>query len=63
MHPPTPPPTPPPPWPAQKGQKCVQLETAVGMWQLLYSGDRRWDLIDGWVEFLTTEHKKARFRV
>lgn len=45
---------------AQKGQKCVQLDTAVAMWQLLFSvSEQRWPLIDDWCEFLTKHHNRA----
>ncbi len=42
----------------EKGQKCVQLETAVGMWRLLFA-DRGWPLLDDWCDFIETEHKRA----
>ncbi|KAJ9528545.1 hypothetical protein QJQ45_020474 [Haematococcus lacustris] len=40
----------------KKGQKCVQLDTALGMWQLLFPADRPWPLLDDWCEFLTKQH-------
>ena len=40
----------------QKGQKCVQLETALGMWHLLFSEDRSWQYLEDWVDFLQTHH-------
>ncbi|KAL6761576.1 Cullin binding-domain-containing protein [Haematococcus lacustris] len=40
----------------EKGQKCVQLDTALGMWQLLFPADRPWPLLDDWCEFLTKQH-------
>ncbi|GIL70345.1 hypothetical protein Vretimale_3465 [Volvox reticuliferus] len=44
----------------EKGQKCVMLDTAVGMWQLLFSvPEQRWPLIDDWCEFLTKHHNRA----
>ncbi|KAG2452598.1 hypothetical protein HYH02_002835 [Chlamydomonas schloesseri] len=44
----------------EKGQKCVQLDTAIGMWQLLFSvPEQRWPLIDDWCEFLTKHHNRA----
>eukprot|EP00798_Chlamydomonas_sp_ICE-L_P015364 gene15366-21450_t len=43
----------------ERGQKCVQFETAVGMWQLLYSGDNLWPLLDQWCEFLSEHHNRA----
>ena len=42
----------------EKGQKCVQLETALGMWRLLFA-DRGWPLLDDWCDFIETEHKRA----
>eukprot|EP00967_Tisochrysis_lutea_P094610 scaffold137605_cov17-Tisochrysis_lutea.AAC.1 len=41
-----------------KGQKCVHLETAVGMWQLLFSGNR-WPLVNEWCDFLQKHHNRA----
>ncbi|GLI58884.1 hypothetical protein VaNZ11_000653 [Volvox africanus] len=44
----------------EKGQKCVMLDTAVAMWQLLFSvPEQRWPLIDDWCEFLTKHHNRA----
>lgn len=43
----------------QKGQKCLQLDTALAMWQLLFSDERRWQYIDDWSEFLTAHHNRA----
>jgi len=40
----------------EKGQKCVQLDTALGMWHLLFSEDRSWQYLDDWVSFLQTHH-------
>ena len=42
----------------EKGQKCVQLETAIGMWRLLFE-EHSWPLLDDWCDFLQTEHKRA----
>mmetsp|Transcript_16535 Transcript_16535/g.41274 ORF Transcript_16535/g.41274 Transcript_16535/m.41274 type:complete len:248 (-) Transcript_16535:195-938(-) len=42
----------------EKGQKCVQLDTAIGMWQLLLTGDLAWPLLDQWCEFLTQHHNR-----
>jgi len=42
----------------EKGQKCLQLETATAMWQLLFSC-RPWNLIDSWCEFLQKNHNRA----
>lgn len=44
---------------AQKTQKCLQLDVAVGMWQLLFAGERRWPYIDDWCEFLQQHHNRA----
>eukprot|EP00879_Flechtneria_rotunda_P019384 GHRR01020361.1.p1 GENE.GHRR01020361.1~~GHRR01020361.1.p1 ORF type:complete len:276 (+),score=83.92 GHRR01020361.1:305-1132(+) len=46
-------------WAREKGQKCLQLETALGMWQLLYADDRRWQYIDDWCNFLQKHHNRA----
>ncbi|PNH09928.1 DCN1-like protein 1 [Tetrabaena socialis] len=44
----------------EKGQKCVQLDTAVGMWRLLFSvPEQHWPLIDDWCDFLTQHHNRA----
>jgi DCN1-like protein 1/2 len=56
---PPPPPNPPPPPRAQKNQKCLQLDVAVGMWKLLFSEDRAWQYVDAWCEFLTKHHNRA----
>jgi DCN1-like protein 1/2 len=42
--------------PTQKGQKCVQLDVALGMWRLLLAEQRHWPLIDEWCEFLQKHH-------
>lgn len=35
----------------------MQLDTAIGMWQLLFAvPEQRWPLIDDWCEFLTQHH-------
>ena len=36
----------------------MQLETALGMWRLLFA-DRGWPLLDDWCDFIETEHKRA----
>eukprot|EP00878_Enallax_costatus_P003752 GHUV01003968.1.p1 GENE.GHUV01003968.1~~GHUV01003968.1.p1 ORF type:complete len:254 (+),score=70.65 GHUV01003968.1:404-1165(+) len=46
-------------WAREKGQKCLQLETALAMWNLLYVDDRRWQYIDDWCEFLQKHHNRA----
>ncbi len=43
----------------QKGQKCVHLETAEGMWQLLLGTVRPWPLLESWLSFLKTHHNRA----
>jgi DCN1-like protein 1/2 len=42
----------------EKGQKCVQLETAIGMWKLLFA-ERQWKLVDVWCDFLVKHHNRA----
>lgn len=42
----------------EKGQKCVQLDTALAMWQLLIP-KATWRYIDDWCEFLEERHKRA----
>ena len=32
----------------EKGKKCVELESACGLWKLLFSGPRQWLLVDDW---------------
>jgi DCN1-like protein 1/2 len=45
--------------PPQKNQKCLQLDVAVGMWQLLFAEDRAWQYADDWCEFLQRHHNRA----
>ncbi|XP_052158295.1 uncharacterized protein LOC127776012 [Oryza glaberrima] len=45
-------------WAREKGQKSLGLETALGMWQLLFA-ERHWPLIDHWCQFLQVRHNKA----
>jgi len=45
--------------PLQKSVKCLQMDTAIAMWQLLFSGDQRWPLVDAWCAFLQKHHKVA----
>ncbi|XP_048494851.1 uncharacterized protein LOC104906365 isoform X2 [Beta vulgaris subsp. vulgaris] len=40
-------------WAKEKGQKSLALDTAIGMWQLLFA-ERPWPLIDNWCQFLQT---------
>jgi DCN1-like protein 1/2 len=42
----------------EKGQKCVQLDTAVPMWRLLFA-QNGWKLADTWCDFVETHHKHA----
>jgi len=42
----------------EKGQKSLLLDTAVGMWKLLFS-IYKWPLCDQWCDFVETNHKKA----
>lgn len=48
-------------WAAEKGQKCLQLDVAVGMWQLLFAGGppRQWPHVGAWCEFLQRRHGRA----
>ena len=41
-----------------KGQKCVMLETALTMWQLLIP-PTKWKYIEDWCEYLQEHHKRA----
>lgn len=43
----------------EKNQKCLQLDTALAMWQLLFAEDRRWPLLESWCEFLQKHHNRA----
>ncbi|KAK3159071.1 hypothetical protein QOZ80_2AG0145330 [Eleusine coracana subsp. coracana] len=45
-------------WAREKGQKSLALETAIGMWKLLFA-ERNWPLIDHWCQFLQVRHNKA----
>lgn len=42
----------------EKGQKCVQLEMALAMWQILIP-PQRWRYIEDWCEFLRKQHGRA----
>lgn len=42
----------------EKGQKCLQLDVASAMWQLLFA-DNRWPLIQKWCDYLDAYHKRA----
>ncbi|KAL8130497.1 hypothetical protein V2J09_019652 [Rumex salicifolius] len=45
-------------WAKEKGQKSLALDTAIGMWQLLFA-ERKWPLIEHWCQFLQVRHNKA----
>lgn len=45
-------------WAREKGQKSLSLDTAIGMWQLLFA-ERPWPLLDHWCQFLQVRHNKA----
>lgn len=45
-------------WAKEKGQKSLALDTAIGMWQLLFA-EKQWPLVDHWCQFLQAHHNKA----
>ncbi|PSR95510.1 DCN1-like protein, partial [Actinidia chinensis var. chinensis] len=45
-------------WAKEKGQKSLALDTAIGMWQLLFA-EKQWPLVDDWCQFLQIRHNKA----
>ncbi|KMZ60984.1 DCN1-like protein 1 (Defective in cullin neddylation protein1-like protein 1) [Zostera marina] len=45
-------------WAKEKGQKSLALDTAIGMWQLLFA-EKCWPLMDNWCQFLKVKHNKA----
>ncbi|CAA7399308.1 unnamed protein product [Spirodela intermedia] len=45
-------------WAKEKGQKSLALDTAIGMWQLLFA-EKNWPLVDEWCQFLQVRHNKA----
>jgi len=45
-------------WAREKGQKSLALDTAIGMWRLLFA-ERHWPLIDHWCQFVQVRHNKA----
>ncbi|KAM0937639.1 putative defective-in-cullin neddylation protein [Dioscorea sansibarensis] len=45
-------------WAKEKGQKSLALDTAIGMWQLLFA-EKNWPLVDHWCQFLQAKHNKA----
>ncbi|KAI0523403.1 hypothetical protein KFK09_005798 [Dendrobium nobile] len=42
----------------ERGQKSLSLETAIGMWQLLFA-EKHWPLVDHWCDFLQARHNKS----
>jgi DCN1-like protein 1/2 len=42
----------------EKGQKCVHLDTALAMWQLLIP-ESKWSYIGEWCSYLEEHHKRA----
>mmetsp|Transcript_8845 Transcript_8845/g.22747 ORF Transcript_8845/g.22747 Transcript_8845/m.22747 type:complete len:173 (+) Transcript_8845:361-879(+) len=42
----------------EKGQKSLAMDTAVGMWRLLFN-IYAWPLCDAWCTFIEEKHKKA----
>ena len=42
----------------EKGQKCVQLDTALAVWQLLFS-QMRWPLGGDWIDFVQKQQGRA----
>ncbi|KAK5833579.1 hypothetical protein PVK06_017427 [Gossypium arboreum] len=45
-------------WAKEKGQKSMALDTAIGMWRLLFA-EKKCPLLDHWCQFLQTRHNKA----
>lgn len=45
-------------WAKEKGQKSLALDTALGMWRLLFA-ERSWSLVEHWCQFLQAKHNKA----
>ncbi|CAG7890394.1 unnamed protein product, partial [Brassica rapa] len=45
-------------WAKEKGQKSLALDTAIGMWQLLFA-EKEWPLVNHWCDFLQDRHNKA----
>ncbi|KAE8699106.1 defensin-like protein 6-like [Hibiscus syriacus] len=41
-----------------KEKKSLALDTAIGMWQLLFA-EMQWPLVDHWCQFLQARHNKA----
>lgn len=42
----------------EKGQKCVQQDVAIAMWQLLLPA-HRWRYTQDWCDFLQAKHNRA----
>ena len=42
----------------EKGQKCVQLDTALAVWQLLFR-QMQWPLGADWIDFVQKKHGRA----
>ena len=42
----------------EKGQKCVQLDTALAVWQLLFR-QMQWPLGSDWINFVQKQHGRA----
>ncbi|KAM1484261.1 hypothetical protein TB2_035466 [Malus domestica] len=45
-------------WAKEKGQKSLALDTAIGMWQLLFA-EKQWPYVEHWCQFLQARHNKA----
>ncbi|XP_076936237.1 uncharacterized protein LOC143603287 [Bidens hawaiensis] len=45
-------------WAKEKGQKSLALDTAIGMWQLLFE-ENHWPMVNHWCQFLQARHNKA----
>jgi DCN1-like protein 1/2 len=44
----------------EKGIKCLQQDTAIAMWRLLFSArPHPWPLLDAWCAFLEEHHNYA----
>ncbi|XP_048425841.1 DCN1-like protein 1 isoform X1 [Pyrus x bretschneideri] len=41
-----------------QGQKSLALDTAIGMWQLLFA-EKQWPYVEHWCQFLQARHNKA----
>ncbi|XP_068325464.1 uncharacterized protein [Pyrus communis] len=45
-------------WAKEKGQKSLALDTAIGMWQLVFA-EKQWPYVEHWCQFLPARHNKA----